>query len=158
MSAKHAKVIGRSTDRHATKGSIQMILNKKVHFWYMLICSIFTNAVEAQENRVLQCDVKGWIENLSTEQTGAASNSSFMLEFLPNGQVLETMLDANSSVTSELSVTSGQTAYVFKRNAGDLFMTLDRLTGVIRSTTRIDKDRIIDNVGTCRSIRVVPKL
>jgi hypothetical protein len=61
-------------------------------------------------------------------------------------------------VTAELNVTAGQTAYVFKRNAGDLFMTLDRLTGVLRSTTRIDKDRIIDEVGTCRSIRVVPKL
>jgi hypothetical protein len=37
-----------------------------------------------------------------------------------------------------------------------LFITLDRLTGVLRSTERVE-DRLVDEVGSCRPIRVVPK-
>jgi hypothetical protein len=120
----------------------------------ILICSLFSLTVEAQETpRVLQCDVTAWLEDLTGQQTGSTSKYSFMLEFLPNGRVLWVLKD----VTSELTVTVAETTYVFKRDAGGLFMTLDRLTGVLRSTDRVD-ERLIDAVGSCHPIKVVPKL
>jgi hypothetical protein len=130
------------------------LVNKVLNLGCAFACSLFSSIVEAQETRVLQCDVKGWIENLNSQQTGPTTNYNFVLEFLSNGRVIQN----TNSVTSELNVTVAQTAYVFKRDAGDLFMTLDRLTGVLRSTLRINQDQIVSELGTCRPIRVAPKL
>ena len=118
----------------------------------ILICSLFSFDVEAQEKtHVLQCDVTGWMDDLTGRQTGPTSKYSFTLEFISNGRVLNVFND----VTSELTVTVAETAYVFKRDTGGSFMTLNRLTGVLRSTERVE-DRLLDEVGSCRPIKVIP--
>lgn len=130
--------------------SIKIFLN----LGCILIWSLFSFDVEAQEKtHVLQRDVTGWVDDLTGRQVGPTSKYSFTLEFLPNGRVLNVFND----VTSELTVTVAETAYVFKRDAGSLFMTLNRLTGVLRSTERVE-DRLLDEVGSCHPIKILPKL
>jgi hypothetical protein len=119
-----------------------------------------TSAGEAQESRVLQCDVAAMTVTATGEKQGPVSNHRFTIEFLPNGRAIWSI---GNGVTDELRVTVGQTAYIFKHfnSEGDgFFLSIDRLTGALYGEAPFGKNTGggVEREGSCRAIRVAPKL
>lgn len=116
--------------------------------------------VEAQESRVLQCDVTAMTVTATGENQGPLSKHRFTIEFLSNRRAIWSV---GNGVTDELSVTVGQTAYIFKHlnsESDGFFISIDRLTGALYGEAPIGKNtgNGVEREGSCRAIRVAPNL
>jgi hypothetical protein len=122
----------------------------------LFLVTLLSSPVEAQEGRVLQCEVRGWVGNSIGRQTGYRNRDSFRIEFISNGRAV---LDYGDLLTPELTVTTDHTKYIFRRYSDNsLLMTVDRLTGALSSVDSFDEDHVVHESGICRPVRVVPKL
>jgi hypothetical protein len=119
---------------------------------------VLTYTVEAQENRVLQCNVKAMTVTPHGVNNDSIVNYSITIEFISDGRAI---WNNGNGMTTELVVTGGQTVYILKHlnseNDG-FFFSIDRRTGALYGEAPIDSNSVVEREGSCHSIRVVPKL